>query len=336
MKSAESAHPIATMTSTLNVPCTVLQNDPLVYMAIIPGNWLLKHTTPVWRIKDPLKGFQRAVSERRARAIAVAVLNQQRTFPNAIVLATNVPTYPVAANALSLPPNARFLVVDGQHRLYAQQFSPLYEAKYACIIHMGLSLVQMAKLFLEINDTQKRVPSSLRWDLVRLVRPEEDPFAVVASDMIFEMVNDRNNPLYQRVDLTGEQPEITLKQGSLAPELRLILSNKLSPLRDLEFDDKCDVVTRYISAIRDLDPDGWKLAQTPFYKARVFRVLIRLLPEVIHKLRKSATAISASEYSRILRRIDPVTLSDERIRAAQGTAGMKAIYTIIRRQMFRE
>ena len=66
-----------------------LQRDPGVFVAAIPGDWLLRHSTTSWRIRDPKEGFQRMVDERRARAIAAAVLAQNRTFPNAIVLATN-------------------------------------------------------------------------------------------------------------------------------------------------------------------------------------------------------------------------------------------------------
>ena len=52
--------------------------------------WLLKHTTPSWRAKDPEKGFQRIVKEARAQVrLPITVLDRGRTFPNAITLATN-------------------------------------------------------------------------------------------------------------------------------------------------------------------------------------------------------------------------------------------------------
>jgi DGQHR domain-containing protein len=317
------------------VPSIVLQETPLVYLATIPGRWLLssKHTTPVWRLDDPVKGFQRVVKEKRARAIAIGVLDQRRTFPNAIVLATDSQSFKFKDNNLYLPPDACFLVVDGQHRLWAQRYSR-FDARYACVIHMGLSLVQMARLFLEINDNQKRVPSSLRWDLVRLIRPDEDPVRVETTELIYAMATDESSPLYQRVDLTGEQPEISLKQGSLAPEIRLMISGRLSPLKELDFEAKREVLSNYLSAIKDLDPDGWSTARTPFYKARVLRVLLRLLPEIILGMRKAPIEVTAIEYKRVLERIKPTSLSDDAIRAAQGSAGMREIYNQVKSQIF--
>ena len=46
-----------------------------------------------------------------------------------------------------LPQTSKFLVVDGQHRLYAQEYSEV-EGIYPCVIHMNRSEAQMAELFL--------------------------------------------------------------------------------------------------------------------------------------------------------------------------------------------
>src|SRR5712664_4083167 len=187
---------------------------------------------------------------------------------------------------------------------------------------MGLDEVKMAELFLEINDNQKRVPASLRWDLVRLVRPDDDPFAVAASEMVYDLAMNDESPLYQRIDLTGEQPEISLKQGSVAPELRTLISAKKGPFARLGFDKQYEVLLRYLAAIRALDTSGWRSGDSPFYKARVLRVLLRLLPEVIEKTDRPAESIQSSGYTKVLERIDSDSLAPETIRAAQGSAGM--------------
>ena len=86
-------------------------------------------------------------------------------FPNAITLATDLKDFKSSDQGIVLPKKVKFLVVDGQHRLWAQTFSEV-DGQYACIIHLRKTEKEMAELFLEINDNQRRVPSSLRWDLV--------------------------------------------------------------------------------------------------------------------------------------------------------------------------
>ena len=310
----------------------LLQEKPPIYVASISGKWLLSHATPSWRIKDPVKGFQRVVKQDRARQIAVAVLDQQRTFPNSIVLATNMKSFEFINNQLEISDDAKFLVIDGQHRLWAQHFSE-YEAVYSCNIHCNLNEVEMARLFLEINDNQKRVPSSLRWDLVRLVRPEDDPYAVAAAELVYALAMDDTSPLYQRIDLTGEQKEITLKQGSLAPELKQVLS-KAGPIKKLDFEAQYEIFERYFTAIKDLDSKGWNDASSPFYQARILRVLIRLLPEIVKHDKKALEKLTVSDFLRYLNKIDKDSLDTEKIKAKQGAAGMQEIYQEIMKQIF--
>jgi DGQHR domain-containing protein len=320
------------MARTLKVPAIILQQNPRIYSAVIPGKWLIGHSTPSWRIKNPKKGFQRVVREQRAREIALAVLNQARTFPNSIVLATDERDLEYDQSQLALPAGIRFLVVDGQHRLWAQYYADL-EANYSCVIHMGLTKVEMARLFLEINDNQKRVPSSLRWDLVRLVRPDDDPTAIEAAELVYELANNPASPLYQRIDLTGEQAEIELKQGSIAPELKSLVSSRRAGFKELDFDKHFEILTRFLAAIRAVDPQGWKGGKSTLMKARVLRALLRLLPDLSIKLHKPPHSISAREYVDFIQRINRETLAPERIIAAQGSAGIKQIHGLLKEQM---
>lgn len=316
---------------TMNVPGFLLQREPHILVLALPGRWLLQHTTPSWRIKDPEKGFQRLVKEVRAREIAVAVLEQRRNFPNAIVLATDRSGFHATDGIVEVPEEVFFLVVDGQHRLWAQRFSE-FEATYACVVHLGLGEVEMARLFLEINDNQKRVPSSLRWDLVRLVRPDDDPSAIAAAELVYLLATDDESPLFQRIDLTGEQAEIALKQGSLAPEIRRVLRKR--EVEHLLFERQYELLVHFFVALRDRDVGRWGLPDSVFYKARVIRALLRLIPEMIVASRKEATELGIDDFYGFFLRINEEALGPDAIRAAQGSAGIKAIEDQLRSQMF--
>ncbi len=314
-------------------PGLVLQRDPLILMMRIPGRWLLRHTTPSWRIQDPLQGFQRMVSEKRATTIAASVLAQGRTFPNAIVLATGPVDLNEEGGTFGLPEDIRLLVVDGQHRLWAQNYSD-FEADYACIVHFGLSEEEMARLFLEINDNQKRVPSSLRWDLVRLVQPEDDPEGRRSADLVYQLNSDPESALHQRIDLTGEQPEITLKQGSLAPGIKQLLKNRAFPLREIGYEAQYQMLVSYFAAIREHDADGWRSGESPLYQARVIRALLNVLPAMLQQLEKPVIEVSPLDLLRFISRIDLSSLTTAEVRAAQGNAGIAAISKQIRGQVF--
>jgi len=310
----------------------VLQQAPLIYVTSLQGKWLLKHATPSWRIKDPKQGFQRSVNENRAKRIALGVLEKGHTFPNSIILTTDIKSFTLKEGCLELPEDINFYVVDGQHRLWAQNFSD-YDASYSCVIHCGLSKVEMANLFLEINDTQKRVPLSLRWDLIRLVRPEENPFSVAAVDLTYYLTTNVDSPLYQRIDLTGEQKEISIKQGSLAPELEKIV--KHAKIKELDFEGQYELLKKYFTAIKELgSSEEWSDATTPIYSARVLIAITRLMTEIVEKYNHNLEKITVDHFLSLLKKIKPASLTTEELKAKQGPAGISAIYKEMQKQVF--
>ena len=318
-----------TSNDTISAAGFVLQEQPRIVCASLAGSWLLKHTTPSWRIEDPIRGFQRMVREVRAQQIALTVLDQRRTFPNAVILATDVDEIEICSGQVIIPSDARFLIVDGQHRLWAQRFSK-FQAMYACLIHPGLTERDMAELFLEINDNQKRVPSSLRWDLVRLVKPESDPAAIAATEAVYLLATDKDSPFFQRIDLTGEQAEIQIKQGSLAPEFRRLFSRR-SPLYGYSFEEQHGVILQYSIAISQIDSDYWGRPESAFFKARVLRALFQLLGDIASV--EPYEQLTAPHFVDYLERIDEDSLDPESIRAQQGSAGIRAIYLQLKKQV---
>ena len=273
------------------------------------------------------------VSDRRATEIAVAVLDQARTFPNAIVLATDSTTVDLDNCVLTFPDDIKLLVVDGQHRLWAQRFSG-FEATFACVIHVSIKEPQMAALFVEINDTQKRVPSSLRWDLVRFVRPEADPLSIRASELVEGLNSERESPLYQRIDMTGEQPQLTFKQGSLAPEIKSLIRKK-TLLKEAGFEWQLDILMKLFAAVREKDPDGWRRGKGYLYRNRVLRAFLKLLPRILAKIGKAGKDITPGDFYVFVRRVNLSSLSDVKVRAIHGNAGVAAITRTIQKQIFK-
>jgi hypothetical protein len=212
-----------------------------------------------------------------------------------------------------------------------QKFSET-DGQYACIIHLNKSEREMAELFLEINDNQKRVPSSLRWDLVRLVRPVRDQAAVIAADLVYELATREDSPFFTSIDLRGEQPGEGIKQGSLAPEIKTLVTRSQKTLQPT-FEEYASLLVRFFSAIRSLNPNGWGNTSSTYYKARVLRALVRVLVDMLLKSKEIEALTTPILFAR-LQKIDATTLSDERVRAAQGSAGVTDLYTEIAKQVF--
>jgi DNA sulfur modification protein DndB len=308
--------------------CVRLKDDGDVFLTVLRGKWLVNRATPSWRIKDPIRGFQRFLREERARSMASQVLDKGRSFPNAVVLATDAPAPGGASAQVTFPGNSLFFIVDGQHRVGAENFSQV-DAPYACIIHFGLDEKAMARLFLEINDNQRRVPSSLRWDLLRLVEPAEQLTDIRAALIVYDLATRSDSPLLDLIDLTGENPRIDLKQGSIAPEVKSLVT-KRGPLGHLEFDEQVTVVIRFLLALRSTDASAWAAGETPYFYNRVMRASLKLLREILATGGVAPLEWTAERFLELTQRIKLSSLNLDEIRAVQGSAGIADIYRILR------
>jgi DGQHR domain-containing protein len=322
------------VTSKIQVPYLALPTDHTVYLSVLSGRWLLAgHCTPSLRKENPEKGFQRVVSEKRAKAIAKGVLDKGKTFPNAIILATEKEDLSTDGKFLTLPNSTRFLVVDGQHRLYAQKYSTS-SADYAAIIHVGMSKVDMAEMFLEINAKQQKVPPSLRWDLYRLVRRDLSQALVTASDIIQRLREDPESALYQRIDLTGEAHEIKVTQASLGPEIARLVGSKKSPLFAVDFEGQVQVIETYLAAIRSLDADAWVAGDSPYYSNRMIRGLVKLLGDILTKEGTDPIELELNAFVKYLKRLKPASFEKKEMLAVGGESGLRMIYKLLKEQAF--
>jgi len=151
------------------------QNNRGFYSTIINSEILGKMCFVSRRDEDPNKGFQRVLNEVRAKDIAKYLDVDKGSIPTAIILSSQ-------DNAqLQFDKNTSemvfdiveygFLVIDGQHRLYGLLKA---ENKYdiPVVIFNKLNSSDEVNLFIDINTTQRGVPTTLLLDIKDLAGKE--------------------------------------------------------------------------------------------------------------------------------------------------------------------
>lgn len=164
------------------------------------------------------KYYQRLVEPGRLRKIA-QYIEEGNYFPNAAIVAFNsTPEFKpfpevktkfqvwesaIDFGCLSFPATYRSCwIVDGQHRLYGM--SKAVSSNMMPIVGIeGASVEDQAQLFLDINKTQKPVPSDLVWDLEGEMRPDS-PDGVISR--IVKILN-RDGVLAGRIYVPLEGPK---------------------------------------------------------------------------------------------------------------------------------
>lgn len=259
-------------------------------------------------------GVQRDLSPERTSAVAKYCTDPDAVFPTPIVVSVDKDALVDLDEK-----NGKIIiktdgnkdkigeVIDGQHRLWGIKKSELALRFDLPVVFMfDLTLEEKAYVFATINSNQKKVDSSLIYELfdVSTVRTPQR----TAHNLARVMNYNPSSPFYNRLKMLGTksstQPMATLSQGTFAKSMMLLMSKKYSDdelrlrrgdtiepivgmlFRDFFIADKDDLILNVLlncfNALRDVFPDEWKTPNDNIlWKTTGFRAVIYSLKTLL-------------------------------------------------------
>jgi DNA sulfur modification protein DndB len=149
-----------------SLECT--QNGQTFYVSLLPNEILKQICFVSRRDEDPIKGFQRTLNESRAKDIARYLDELKGIIPSALILSAQDIAKFVADSrkgeiAFTTTSNS-FMVLDGQHRLFGL-IKSVNDYVVPVVIFNKLNTAKEVNLFIDINTTQRGVPTTLLLDI---------------------------------------------------------------------------------------------------------------------------------------------------------------------------
>lgn len=146
--------------------CT--QNDHTFYISVMKSTDLQAMCFVSRRKDDADKGFQRLLSEKRAKEIARYLDNNKGVIPSALIVSAQPYAnfeYDKSSHSILLEKTTNsLLVLDGQHRLYGMKYAEK-EYEIPVVVFCKLTTQEEIRQFIDINTTQKGVPTALILDI---------------------------------------------------------------------------------------------------------------------------------------------------------------------------
>lgn len=197
----------------------VLQNGRRFYFATIPVDELFPYCFVSRRSEAPVLGFQRSLNESRADDIARYLSSGTGSIPSNIVLSAQSSAalrYDPKAGSISYVPSpSAFLVLDGQHRLWGYNKCKTRH-RVPVAIYSGLNRAQEAKLFIDINTTQRGVPAALLLDIKQLAEIETTKEQILRH-LFDRLKSDPRSPLAGKLSssksLKGKLSRVTFNRA---------------------------------------------------------------------------------------------------------------------------
>ena len=207
-------------TSGTTYPALLMrQNEQRFYFATVPVDDIFPYCFVARRTEDPEQGFQRALSVDRADDIARYLSSGAGSIPTNVVLsAQDVANldYDRATKSISFARvQGAFLVMDGQHRLWGYQKCTVRH-RVPVAIYQGLTRQHEAKLFIDINTTQRGVPAALLLDIKQLAAMESEKEQVL-RDLFDKFSDDARSPLVGKLSasrsIAGKISRVTFNRA---------------------------------------------------------------------------------------------------------------------------
>jgi DGQHR domain-containing protein len=255
----------------------VVQNRRRFYFATIPIDKLFPWCFVSRRAEDPIKGFQRLLTESRSNDIAQYLSSGIGSIPSNIVLSAqdvaNLKYDPRAGSISFTPTKGAFLVLDGQHRLWGYQKCSVRH-RVPVAIYSGLTLSVEARLFIDINTTQRGVPAALLLDIKQLAEMESEKEQML-RELFDKLQVDSKSPLAGRLSAAK-----TMKDHLSRVTFNRSVGDALSSGSLLEANAiyRYKVILNYLNAFDAELSDKRVLVRPAFFEAifAVFDEVVRL------------------------------------------------------------
>ena len=254
----------------------LVQNKHRFYFATVPVDDLFPSCFVSRREEDAMQGFQRELNEARSNDIARYLADGNGSIPSNIVLsAQDVAefSYERKTKSLSFVPHSRaFLVLDGQHRLWGYQKCRVRH-RVPVAIYQNLTRTDEAKLFIDINTTQRGVPAALLLDIKHIAQMESTKEATLRQ--LFDQLKvDPESPLVGRLSaaksIHGRISRVTFNKA-----VGSVLSSGV--LLDTDPESRYKLLRNYLNAFDAELKDKRLLTSSAFFEAvlELFNAIIQ-------------------------------------------------------------
>lgn len=251
-------------------------------MSSIPAKTLFSCSRVTRADENPEKGYQRLLSEPRARRIA-NYFDSGKAIPGSIIVSAKGESnleYDKGKGTITFSKHeSSFLVIDGQHRLYGANFAE-QDIELPVAILRDLNLEDEVEYFLDINGEQKGVPRALRLEVEKFL-VEEDSVEKTRNKLVHKLNDSPTSPLQNRISPTKSQSG-KLSQVPFKNALEPLLDKP--PIRSMTFEFKYRLFENFFTAIlQALEEKG---EEKRLSNAAFFQAIMGTFPEIIHLTRE--------------------------------------------------
>jgi len=259
----------------------VKQGETYFYTLSMPSDVLASTCFVTSRYEDSEVGFQRSLDEKKAAQIATYIDSGNAVIPTSVILSSQDEAEVWIDRRKTIVfknhPKA-FLVLDGQHRVWGYHLAKKM-IDVPVVIFEKLSKSDEARLFIDINNKQSPVPTSLLLDIKKLANQETDDEKYMRE--IFDYFHEEmDSVLLGLTDSVGEDNK-KIHKGNFNRAFKPLLKKFI----DKTSKDPKDVYNVLNSLLKALVKIDGLNAKTKLKRSNYLYAFFNLLPATMKEVR---------------------------------------------------
>lgn len=256
-----------------------VQNEHIFYIAVMNSKDLDEMCFVSRRKDDANKGFQRLLSKKRANEITKYLDSGKGVIPSALIVSAQAQAgleYDEHTGRIFLERiEDALMVLDGQHRLYGMK-NATHNYDIPVVVFANLTPQEEIRQFIDINTTQKGVPSALILDI-------KEPAGIETA------LEERQRILFQKLKensvLSGLMAENESKAGKITKPSFNAATKSLfegGPLSNATDTNIYAAVKNYLEAVVTIFRLSEK-TEAKITKNILFKAFMQLFNEIVDK-----------------------------------------------------
>lgn len=265
---------------------------------------------------DKEDGYQRALSLSRAQDIKRYILKGNAVAP-AIVIAldSDKARYNDTTQEIEIDNTDKAgWVIDGQHRLRGAELAcSETDVELPVVAFIGLDLEKQIQQFVTINREAKGVPTSLYYDLLKMLPPKSSTADIAkekAAGIADRLRKDSNSIFYDRIVVVTSPKQGQISLTNFVRKVAPLLTDGKGSFSAYTHQEMTQIIENYFNALKITFPDEFSPSSMRFFKTLGFGAMINSLHTVFTITIKNEKAFRVSDCVKALSKASDFNFGD--------------------------
>jgi len=237
---------------------------------------------------DSNKGYQRFLSAARVASVA-KYISGGNPVPVSVLVSIDEGKFDADKSILRIPRGRDVgWIIDGQHRMAgaAEATAEGQDIDLIVVAFVGLDERHQVQQFVTINDEAKGVPRSLLLNLLKQIPDKslQEQANERAIDLARQLNTDQQSVFFQRIASIASPRTGQISDVNFTRKIAPLVHPEKGLLKIFPLPDQTKIIDNYYIALRDIFPEEFRKANSPFFRTIGFGATFNAFDEIFTRV----------------------------------------------------